>query len=155
MDPMATVLVVQVHCNHAFATLDITGVSCLTHVRTLTSVSLAPTIAFHRPDVSTHQGPIGASALPSLVGPLTVDLVTILTNAGTQTCVIHRLRASIFKEDLNAVVTWVGEDKAHILSAMTSMNVLKGQIGDFRFCSIIVSNFVNRLSGNCISKWLK
>ena len=138
MDPVATVLVIQVHCNHAFATQDIIGAMFLPLVRTQMSVFLVPTIAFHRPDVSTHQGPIAASALPSWGGPLMVNLVRILTSASIQTCAPHRLHASIYQEDLSAIVTWDGEDKAHILYALTSMNVLKEQIGNFRFCSIVV-----------------
>lgn len=142
MGRVATVLEIQVHWNHAFATQDIIGAMFLPLVRTQMSVFLVPTIAFHRPDVSTHQGPIAASALLSWGGPSMANLVRILTSASIQTCATHRLPASIFQGDLSAIVTWDGEDKAHIQYALTSMNVLKGQIGNFRFSSIVVLTFV-------------
>jgi len=43
------------------------------------------------------------------------NLAKILTNVSSQMCATHKLLASITQEDLNAVVTWDGEDKGSIL----------------------------------------
>lgn len=117
MDPTAPVLVIHVRRSRAFATMVIIGAIYLTLVRILTSVYLVSTIVCHRPDVSTHQGPIAASVLPSQGGPSMAHLVKILMSASTQTCAIHKLCAATFPVDLTAAVTWDGEDKEHILYA--------------------------------------
>ena len=105
MGLVATVTVIQVDCCHVFASPGINGTIAPLLVRTLMSVILTHTIAWHQPDASTPQVPIAASVLPSWVGPSMADLAMILMSASIQMFVTHKLRVPTFQEDLIAVVT--------------------------------------------------
>lgn len=140
MVPKETATTKQVHCSHACASRDISGMTVLLPVMTLTSVSLAPTTVSHQPDASIHQGPTAASALRSWDGRSMVNRATTPTNATILMSVTHKLHASITLEDLTAAVILDGEDKdlLSILYVLILTNVQRELIGnssifDFRF----------------------
>ena len=136
MVPMETAATIQVHCSHACASQDISGMIVLLPAMMLTSVSLVRTTVSHQRDASIHQGPTAASALPSWDGPSMVSRAMTPTNATTLMSATHKPRASITLEDLTAAVTLDGEDKEtwRILYVLILTNVQRELIGNYSIC---------------------
>ena len=146
MDLMVTATIIQGHCIHAFASLDISGTVLLPYARTLMNAFWVPTIASGQPNASTHQVLITVSALPSWAGPSMADPATTLMSASTQMSATHAPRALITLGDLNAFATQDGEDEGNILYVLTLMSVQELTSKDsFLFplfaCLIIKNNY--------------